>query len=115
MGSRVDGSPSSLCVTGSLLLSREHEVERRIARQDLAVIQRALQSYRVESAHWPSESSWRENLVAAKLLERPPVDPWGHAYRFRVERPDAGVERPSVVTDGPDGVAETADDLRSGP
>lgn len=105
----------AVCVIGRLFLSREHQVERRIVRQDLPVIQRALQDYRVASGHWPSESSWREKLVAAKLLERAPLDPWGNAYRFRVERSDAGVEGACVVSDGPDGVAETADDLRSGP
>lgn len=85
--------PPTLCVIGSLFLSREPGLEHRVARMDVEVIRSALEAYRVQHDEWPSESSWAERLVAAKLLERAPRDPWGHAYRFRRERVDAGVER----------------------
>ncbi|MER2562625.1 MAG: type II secretion system protein GspG [Myxococcaceae bacterium] len=84
--------------------------ERRFARRDVAAIQEALESYRTRTGNWPAEDRWAQTLVAAGLLERAPVDPWGNPYEYRLVLADGG-SRPQVTSLGPDGQPESSDDV----
>ncbi|MBM4783918.1 MAG: hypothetical protein GQE15_40120 [Archangiaceae bacterium] len=104
--------PAAVCMAPSLGLCERDQVSRRSARHELLTINDALNAYRSQNGSWPSEADWAERLVAARLLERAPLDPWGNPYRYRLESADGGEQRPVVSSLGADGELETADDLR---
>lgn len=81
------------------------------ARLDLTNIQNTLRVYRKQTGGWPPEERWAEALVTKRLLEREPMDPWDHPYRYRLDSTDGGELEPRVTSIGRDGVAGTEDDL----
>jgi len=55
--------------------------------------------------------AWRD---WERILARPPIDPWGHAYRYATEEPVGSQWSygcPKISSDGPDGVPGTPDDV----
>ncbi len=83
------------------------------AQLDVANLRNALTAYRKMTGAWPLEASWSEALLKKGILEREPLDPWDHPYLYRLEVADGGEFVPRVTSMGPDGVAETEDDLLS--
>lgn len=89
------------------------------ASESLATLRTALELFRADCGRYPST---RENL--AVLIRRPPgtpgwtgpyiktlwPDPWKRAYRYALTN---GAIR--LSSDGPDGRADTADDIRAAP
>lgn len=100
----------ALCLTASVFQECGQR-ERRLARRDVAAIGEALTTYRARTGNWPDEERWVETLVSAGLLEKPPDDPWGHPYRYRLEVADGGTKRFRVISLGPDGEPGTSDDI----
>jgi hypothetical protein len=49
-------------------------------------------------------------LVDAKMVQSPPKDPWGHDYALTAPGAKSG-KTVDVVSNGPDGAANTADDI----
>lgn len=81
------------------------------ARLDITIIHSALSAYRARKGAWPPEDRWSEVLVAARILEQSPLDPWDHPYQYRLEVTDGGEAQPVVTSLGRDGAADTDDDL----
>lgn len=103
--------PVAFCMVASLGLCAGDQVSLRSAHHELLTINDSLNAYRTLKGNWPSEADWAERLVAARLLERAPVDPWGNPYRYRLESADGGNQRPAVISLGPDGEPGTSDDI----
>lgn len=106
-------APVAACLAAHAALQGLLEGHRKTDRASLDVVnlRRAVQTYRDRRGVWPSEARWIELLVAAQILEREPLDPWGRPYRYVLERVGEGEARPSVSCLGQDGVAGTADDV----
>lgn len=51
-----------------------------------------------------------ESLVSKQLLERAPLDPWEHPYRYRLLPVDGGEPEPCITSAGRDGEPDTDDD-----
>jgi general secretion pathway protein G len=88
------------------------------ARADLDAIVQAAQTFNANTAAWPPDGNAGAGLIANTNPATPnwagpylpawPNDPWGNAYRIRTA---AGTTRQEAVSNGPDGVANNADDI----
>ena len=88
------------------------------ARVDLSTLSSALTEYAVRNGgQFPEtldvlvtpDDSGHTYLQSRTL----PIDPWRHAYGYEPPRPGSGEPRPRVHSLGPDGQANTNDDLDS--
>lgn len=68
------------------------------AKLDIANINQALKTYYAKKGKYPDTGSGLKAVVDAQLLEKMPVDPWGHEYIYLNE---AGV--PVIKSYGKDG------------
>jgi general secretion pathway protein G len=93
-----------------MLMGHGHQKSDR-ARVDIRNIESAVKGYRARTGAWPHEESWCEELVAAQILERCPLDSWDHPYQYRLEAADGGDPQPVVTCLGKDGLDGTEDDL----
>lgn len=85
-----------------------------LVQADIEELTNALNEFSLRnSGSYPAalEVLWMPDANGARYIERDaaPVDVWGNAYEYRLPGPD-DVE-PLVFSKGPDGVADTADDV----
>lgn len=86
------------------------------ARADVAVLEQALETYRLDNLSYPTtEQGLQALLTAPSGLARPeryrqggyirrlPEDPWGHAYRYRRPGRTGGFDVSSFGADGAEG------------
>ncbi|MCC8536668.1 type II secretion system major pseudopilin GspG [Xanthomonas axonopodis pv. poinsettiicola] len=86
------------------------------ARADVAVLEQALETYRLDNLSYPStEQGLQALLTAPSGLARPeryrqggyirrlPEDPWGHAYQYRRPGRNGGFDVYSFGADGAEG------------
>ena len=86
------------------------------ARADVAVLEQALETYRLDNLTYPStEQGLQASLSAPGGLSRPeryrqggyirrlPEDPWGHAYQYRRPGRSGGFDVYSFGADGAEG------------
>ena len=101
-----------LCLLPSGLLSvGQGDPKSDGVQIELTDLHRVLKQYRDRTGAWPAEARWSEVLVEAQMIERSPLDPWGHPYQYRLEPTDGGEAQPVVTCLGRDGVRDTEDDL----
>ncbi|MHA7634094.1 type II secretion system protein GspG [Corallococcus sp. M7] len=81
------------------MMALEREERHRMTAQDMRHILTALTRYEKRTGHMLAPSEGLSVLVEERLLERLPVDPWGHDYVYRVE---AGA--PVILSHGRDGI-----------
>ncbi len=103
------------------LMPASDAAKRRIARHDIANIELALKLFRLHMNRYPTTEEGLAILIvppaASKdwtepFLDRLPMDPWGHPYRYR--RPGTRDNAPfDVWSVGPDGRDGTEDDVTS--
>jgi hypothetical protein len=101
----VVGVAVVLCVSCVKLTSPNPKAQFIAAQEQLAQFQEALRAFKQVHGRFPS----LEEGLAACIQPGEPlrVDPWGHAYRYRL------VEgQPVVDSAGPDGVFDTKDDIK---
>ncbi len=55
----------------------------KAAQADISTIGTQLRAYEVTNEKFPTSEEGLQPLVDAKLLEKVPVDPWGHPYVYR--------------------------------
>ncbi len=109
--------PAALTAVGLLVGTAAVFIVPRLeeAHQDVVVIEMAnlglaLQRYQKQVGSWPAPDAGLAPLVALGLLERPPIDPWRHPYRYGLRGSDGDIEV-RVSSAGKDGLFGTADDL----
>jgi general secretion pathway protein G len=88
------------------------------ARAQISLFSTALDSYRLDSGHYPSTSDGLDALVKnpggaenwdGPYLKKIPKDPWGQDYVYTCDESSDYV----IASSGPDGSAHTEDDVSS--
>lgn len=98
--------------------------EVKAARAQISALGKALDVYRLDTGHYPSQETGLQALVTAPAnepkwqgpyLEKAlPVDPWGHAYQYRIPGEGRDYDLLSYGKDGkPGGADENADILNN--
>ena len=93
-----------------------------LVKADLATFRAGLMIYKLQSGSFPSSEQGLGALVEKpttgeiprswmRVLEKPLVDPWGNPYGYRYPATENKKGSPDVFSLGPDGVANTEDDI----
>lgn len=106
------------------IMDRPDEARVTKARQDIRVLESALELYRLDNFNYPSTQQGLEALVQRPSGDPPapnwksggyvkalPKDPWGNPYQFLSPGVKAEVDIFSYGADGRPGGAETAADI----
>lgn len=105
--------------------SQVSKSERGVARTQAQALARAMAAYRLDVGHFPSPEEGLQALLQrpssagqwnGPYLEKPslPIDPWGHAYGYRVPGPNGtDFEVFSLGKDGQAGGEGEAADVSS--
>lgn len=94
--------------------------EVKAARAQIAALAKALDVYRLDTGHYPSQEIGLQGLVASPpnepkwqgpyLEKAVPPDPWGNAYQYRIPGEHGEYDLLSYGKDGkPGGTEENAD------
>ncbi len=125
----VIGYLSVVVVVGSItsaVYSLKQEGKRAKLAQvtsDFRSLEIALSMYKASAGHYPSTEQGLQALVeppgsdslpksSTQIMSREMIDRWGVHYRYRFSGAKDPT-RPEILSNGPDGVAGTADDLSS--
>ncbi|MBB4131222.1 MULTISPECIES: type II secretion system major pseudopilin GspG [unclassified Xanthomonas] len=86
------------------------------ARADVAVLEQALETYRLDNLSYPTTEQGLQALLTAPggltrperyrqggYIRRLPEDPWGHAYQYRRPGRNGGFDVYSLGADGAEG------------
>ena len=88
---------------------------------DFSSIENALQSYKTNAGHYPSESQGLKALVSkpsdeprprrwTRIMDDVPKDPWDNEYVYKFPG-SKDRSRPEIISVGKDGLIDTEDDL----
>jgi general secretion pathway protein G len=110
-------------VCSSILVARQKrvQVESRVAvaRAEIALMESALEHYKLDAGAYPSTEAGLEALRrppagvpgeekwSGPYLEDLPSDPWGNSYQYELRDAENAV----VWSCGPDGVSDTEHDI----
>ncbi|NNB96068.1 type II secretion system protein GspG [Corallococcus exiguus] len=83
------------------MMNLERGAQLRIVALDMRHLLKAVTRYAERAGHVPPPSVGLSALVEERLLERIPVDPWGHDYVYRVEE-----GTPVILSYGRDGIPD---------
>ncbi|MFP2927624.1 type II secretion system protein GspG [Pyxidicoccus sp. 3LG] len=86
--------------------------EQRRARAEIRKLEGLFKSHHRLMGRFPSKEEGFTPLIQARLLEAPPVDPWGHPYVYWMDGKNGAVI--SYGADGQQGGTGLAADLSSG-
>jgi len=98
------------------------DAKMRLAKADMMALGNCLAMYELNAGVYPTTEQGLKALVDrpiappiprrwARILDKMLVDPWGHPYQYQFP----GAKDPAkyeLFSLGPDGVADTADDVR---
>lgn len=89
------------------------------ARSQAYEIAKALDVYRLQVGHFPTEAEGGLDALThppkgEPVMERLPEDPWGNAYVY-VYPGTHNKNKPDVISKGPDGLLDTEDDIGNWP
>ena len=93
------------------VLPAQGRAEQQKAKADIAVIDQALQLYRINNRRFPSTAEGLATLQASGAVQRLPDDPWGQPYQYNAPGRNGGpYDVFSYGADGqPGGDGENAD------
>jgi general secretion pathway protein G len=100
-----------MAAVGVAVIPQLDQAKQDTARMDIANINNALKTYYAKKGNYPDTGSGLKAVVDAQILEKMPVDPWGHEYVYLNEG-----GKPVIISYGRDGApggAETDADLSS--
>lgn len=92
-----------------------------VVEGDFSSISNALQSYKTNARHYPSQQQGLQALVEkpgstprpkrwTQILDEVPKDPWGNEYLYKYPG-SKDRSRPEIISKGKDGLEDTEDDL----
>jgi general secretion pathway protein G len=94
----------------------------KVARAQMDALEKALEQYRMDIGALPAPEHGLAALVTAPpgtpkwqgpyLKKAVPLDPWGHAYIYKLSEPRADIEIISLGADGQPGGTGEARDIR---
>jgi len=103
------------------IMDRPEQARMLKAKQDIRVIENALQMYKLDNLYYPSTDQGLDALVqkpatdpvprawaSAGYLDRLSLDPWGSDYRYLAPGSHGAID---IFSLGPDGQADTGDDI----
>ena len=106
---------------GPKYFSQVSKSEVKTAKAQIDALEKALDTYRLDTGHYPSNEQGLSALFVAPsnepkwhgpyLKKAVPTDPWGQAYLYRMPGEQAEVEIVSLGTDGRVGGQGDADDI----
>jgi general secretion pathway protein G len=100
-----------MAAVGVAVIPQLDQAKQDTARMDIANINNALKTYYAKKGNYPDTGSGLKAVVDAQILEKMPVDPWGHEYVYLNEG-----GKPVIISYGRDGApggADTDSDLSS--
>lgn len=103
------------------LMGNKEKADKQKAASDIVALENALDMYRLDNGRYPSSEQGLAALVAKPqrpplprnypedgYIRRLPQDPWGNAYQLRNPGKHGKLD---VFSIGPDGLADTEDDI----
>ena len=100
-------------VIGVSVIGTLSDGQEKVARQQIAELEKALTAFRLSTGAYPPTSEGFLALTEPKrgraLVDRVPDDPWGHAYRYAFPGVHGGAV--DVWSAGKDGVDGSDDDV----
>ncbi|HEY1087756.1 MAG TPA: type II secretion system major pseudopilin GspG [Archangium sp.] len=100
-----------MAAVGVAVIPQLDQAKQDTARMDIANINNALKTYYAKKGNYPDTGSGLKAVVDMQILEKMPVDPWGHEYVYLNEG-----GKPVIISYGRDGApggADTDSDLSS--
>jgi general secretion pathway protein G len=90
--------------------------EYDLCETEIKTIEKACMSYRLKHRRFPNQlddlttvpAGLSQRKWGGPYLEKPPIDPWGNQYSFTYDQDN---DRVVVISPGPDGAINTADDV----
>ncbi len=94
--------------------------EIKVAKAQINALEKALDQFRLETGHYPTTEEGLESLVTRPVSEARwdgpylnkgvPLDPWGHAYAYKIPGTQGEYDLISLGKDGqPGGTGEASD------
>lgn len=107
-------------IVGPRLFNQLSKSEVKTAKAQIEALRKSLDVYRLDTGHYPDQQSGLGALLTAPanepnwqgpyLQKELPLDPWQHAYLYRIPGERGEVDVVSLGADGrPGGEAENAD------
>lgn len=100
-----------MAAVGVAVIPQLDQAKQDTARMDIANINNALKTYYAKKGNYPDTGSGLKAVVDMQILEKMPVDPWGHEYVYLNEG-----GKPVIMSYGRDGApggSDTDADLSS--
>lgn len=87
-----------MAAVGVAVIPQLDKAKQDTARMDIGNLQTALKTYYAKKGNYPDTGTGLRSLVESQILDRAPVDPWGHDYVYMNEG-----GKPVVISYGRDG------------
>lgn len=87
-----------MAAVGVAVIPQLDKAKQDTARMDIGNLQTALKTYYAKKGNYPDTGTGLRSLVESQILDRSPVDPWGHDYVYMNEG-----GKPVVISYGRDG------------
>lgn len=87
-----------MAAVGIAVIPQLDKAKQDTARMDIGNLQTALKTYYAKKGNYPDTGSGLRVLVESQILDRSPIDPWGHEYVYLNEG-----GKPVVISYGRDG------------
>lgn len=117
-----------LAMVGPRLLNTQEKANARITQTQIKNLKQALDLYKVDTRSYPTTEEGLQALLAKPADEARgknwagpylsedsvPTDPWGNAFGYEYP-PTRGksTDTPNIWSNGPDGQAQTEDDIKN--
>ncbi len=114
-----------LAIVGPRLLRSQAKADIKLTQVQIANLETALKEYAVDMRSFPNSEEGLEALIRKPMDEkqarkwagpyldetRIPSDPWDNEFVYRNDPSNKDFDRPLIVSMGPDGEINTADDI----
>lgn len=116
---------SILAIVGPRLLGSQKKADIKVAQAQISLLETALKEYAADMKGFPSTEDGLKVLIKkpsdekkAKRWDGPyldesgiPSDPWDNDYIYKYDPKENGLDRPVILSKGPDGEENTDDDI----
>lgn len=114
-----------LAIVGPRLLGSQKKADIKIAKAQISNLESALKEYAADMKGFPKTEDGLKALLKkpsdekkAKRWDGPyldetdlPADPWDNNFIYQYEASKDGIDRPVIISKGPDGEENTEDDI----
>lgn len=97
-------------IVGLNLIGAAQQSRIQATEQSMETVRAALKIYHTQNGNYPETGTWLADIQ--NTLNAPAEDAWGNQLAYRQTNSGGGF---ALYSDGPDGIADTDDDLELGP